>query len=41
MDKTQKIFDIIRFTAGKTLYYGASIEMPQILLDTGNYTKHT
>lgn len=41
MDRTQKIFDIIRFTADKTLYYGASIEMPKILLDTGHYTKHT
>ncbi|CAN5457361.1 hypothetical protein BH11BAC5_BH11BAC5_52940 [soil metagenome] len=41
MDKTQKIFDIIRFTADKIMYYGASIELPQILLDTGNYTKHT
>ena len=41
MDKTKKVFDIIRFTADKTLYYGASVEMPQILIDTGNYTKHT
>jgi uncharacterized protein YwqG len=41
MDKTQKLFDIIRFTADKTLYYGASVELPQILLDTGRYTKHT
>jgi uncharacterized protein YwqG len=41
MDKTQKVFDIIRFTAGKTLYYGAGVELPQTLLATGQYTKHT
>jgi len=41
MDKTQKVFDIISFTADKILYYGASVELPQILLDTRQYTKHT
>jgi len=41
MDKIQIIFDIIRFTADKTLYYGASIKLSQILIDTGDYTKHT
>lgn len=41
MDNSKKIFDIIRFTGDKTLYYGASIEMPDILLEAGNYKKHT
>src|SRR3954447_10776197 len=41
MNKTQKVFEIIRFTADKTLYYGASIDMPQILLHTREYMKHT
>src|SRR5215203_3917571 len=41
MNRTQKGFDIISFTAGKTLYYGASVDLPQILLETGQYTRHT
>lgn len=41
MDNNKKIFDIIRFTGDKTLYYGASIEMADILLQSGNYKKHT
>lgn len=41
MNKTNTTFDIIRFTGDKTLYYGADIEMPDILLETGNYKKHT
>jgi Domain of unknown function (DUF1963) len=41
MDRNTKTFDIIRFTGDKTRYYGASIEMPDILLQYGNYKKHT
>jgi hypothetical protein len=41
MERTEEKYDIIRFTAGEFLYYGASIELPQILLDKGDYTKHT
>lgn len=41
MNNNEKVFDIIRFTGDKTLYYGASIEMPDILLEEGNYKKHT
>lgn len=38
--KNNNTFDIIRFTGDKTRYYGASIEMPDILLEAGNYKKH-
>lgn len=41
MERSVEKYEIIRFTASAILYYGASIEMPQILLDTGKYTKHT
>lgn len=41
MDNYNKIFDIIRFTGDKTFYYGASIEMPDIMLQSGDYKKHT
>lgn len=35
-------FDIIRFgTTNSNFYYGASIEMPQELIDSGEYVKHT
>lgn len=34
--------DIIRFgTTNSKFYYGASIEMPQILIESGEYIKHT
>lgn len=41
MNNNETVFDIIRFTGDKTLYYGASIELPGILLEEGNYKKHT
>ena len=41
MSNNEKVFDIIQFTGDKTLYYGASINMPDILLSQGNYKKHT
>lgn len=41
MDNSQKTFDIIRFTGDKTIYYGASIQLHDILLQSGNYKKHT
>lgn len=41
MINNETIFDIIRFTGSKTFYYGASIQMPDILLEEGNYKKHT
>jgi len=41
MDRTKTTFDTIRFTGDNILYYGASIEMPEILLETGKYKKHT
>ena len=41
MNNSKETFDIIRFTGDKTLYYGASIEMPDIILQSGNYKKHT
>ncbi len=35
-------FDIIRFgTTNSKFYYGASVEMPQILIESGEYIKHT
>ena len=41
MNHKEKIFDTIRFTGDKTYYYGASIDMPEILLESGKYKKHT
>lgn len=41
MDESKKIFDVIRFTGDKTHYYGASIKMPDIILQSGYYKKHT
>lgn len=41
MDNNKKIFEVIRFTGDKIFYYGASIEMPDTLLQSGNYKKHT
>jgi len=41
MSRKDQVFDIIQFTGDGTLYYGASIYMPDILLEDGNYKKHT
>jgi len=41
MDRKNQVFNIIEFTGEGTLYYGASINMPDILLEEGNYKKHT
>jgi hypothetical protein len=41
MEKLSQPFDIIRFDGDHVRYYGASLDMPDILLKTGLYKKHT
>jgi hypothetical protein len=41
MSNLDKPFQIIRFTPHDKQYYGASIELPEILLEDGDYVKHT
>lgn len=41
MSNKETIFNIIRITPKPKQYYGASIQLPEILLEDGDYIKHT